>query len=170
MVDGFRAVLWLDDSPEHHDTPQYRDGWRGYLFAFLLLRALPQVLFLTKNRARPELYESLAHMRMAASNSSDEAWSALDVGLGFEAIVKQLADAEVATPEVGLDLPDKRGLSSGVEGELVWEDRRVAVVRDLDDKTRSRIASDWTVFSLAQLADITPLVTALRGGPQGDPS
>jgi hypothetical protein len=141
------------------------------LFAFLLLRALPQVLFLTRTGARLEAYGGLAAMRRASSSDLDEAWSALDVGAGFEAVVEALADAQVELPEVGLDLPDPRGLSSGIEGELVWESLRTAVVREIPNGARSRVAADWRVFELGQcVADITPLISALRGAAQGAPT
>jgi DEAD/DEAH box helicase domain-containing protein len=169
LVDGFRAVIWLDDSVEHHDTPAFREAWRGYLLAFLLLRALPRILFLTKTGAHPEAYERLAHMRMAASTNLDEAWSALDVGPDFKIIIEQLAEAEVELPEVGLDLPDARGLSFGVEGELVWESLRIAVVREFDEVAQRGVAPGWKLFGLVQCAvDVTPLVSALRGALQGD--
>jgi DEAD/DEAH box helicase domain-containing protein len=169
LVDGVRAVLWLDDAVEHQDAPAFREAWRGYLFAFLFLRSLPQVLFLTRTGARLEAYEGLAAMRKGSSSSLDEAWSALDVGPGFHVIIERLAEAHVELPEVGLDLPDPRGLSSGVEGELVWESLRTAVVRELAEGARSRVAPNWKVFELAQcVADVAPLVSALRGAAQGD--
>jgi hypothetical protein len=170
-VDDFRAVLWLDDERDRWDMPAFREAWRGYLFAFLLLRALPQVLFLTKTGAAPDGYARLAALRTASSTTLDARWSALDVGPGFEALVEGLANTNVELPEVGMDLPDARGLSSGVEGELVWEPRRVAVVRTLNDNQRVRIAPEWSVFELASCAaDITPLLSALQGAPPGDPT
>ena len=168
-VDDLRAVVWLDDGAEHHDTPEYREAWRAFLFASLFLRALPQVLFLTRTGSRSaEGYARLAQMRMAGSSAADEKWAGLDVGAGFEVLVEQLADAEVALPEVGIDLPDGRDLSSGVEGELVWEAVKVAVVRELGDGDAARVSPEWQVFSLAQCAaDVAPLVSALRGAQKG---
>jgi DEAD/DEAH box helicase domain-containing protein len=169
LVDQLRAVLWLDDAVEHHDTAAFREAWRGYLFAFLLLRALPQVLFLTSTGARLDAYERLAPMRMASSKNLSEAWEALDVGAGFESVIERLAEAQVELPEVGMDLPDVRGLSSGIEGELVWESLRVAVVRDLDEGSQTRIAPGWAVFKLVECAaDAAPLIIAVRGAPKGD--
>ncbi len=167
-VDDFRAVICLDDAAEHHDTPEYREAWRAFLFAFLFLRTLPQVLFLTRTHSRSaEGYARLAQMRMAASADVHEMWAGLGVGAGFEVIVEQLAAADVELPEVGLDLPDPRGLSSGIEGELVWEAAKVAVVRELGDDA-ARVSPDWQVFVLAQCAaDVTPLVSALRGRSKG---
>ncbi len=169
-LNDFRAVIWLDDAEEHHDTPEFREAWRAFLFAFVLLRRLPQVLFLTRTHSRSlEAYARLAQMRRVGSADVHEEWAGLDVGAGFEAIVQQLASADVELPEVGLDLPDPRGLSSGVEGELVWENAKVAVVRSLAEGDAERIAPDWRVFELEQCAaDSTPLVSALRGqGPGG---
>jgi DEAD/DEAH box helicase domain-containing protein len=172
LIDEFRAVVWLDDASEHHDTPAYHGAWRGFLFAFLLLRRLPHVLFLTRRGSKqPDGFAALAHLRMASSKNLDEAWAVLDVGPDFLPICEQLAAAQVDLPEVGFDLPDARGLSSGVEGELVWESLRVAVVRELSESMKAQIAPDWTVFELvACAADTTPLVRALRGAPQGDPT
>ena len=88
---------------------------------------------------------------------------------GFEVLVERApADAHIELPEVGLDLPDPRGLSSGIEGELVWESLRTAVVREIPEASRSRVAADWRVFELGQcVADMTPLISALRGAAQG---
>lgn len=170
LVDAFRAVVWLDDSPELYEDPAFREAWRGYLFMFLFLRALPQVLFLTKAGRRLAEFAGLAHMRSAKPLAVTGGWdSALDVGSGFEDIVRQLAEAGVPRPEVGLDLPNRRGLSSGIEGELVWEAPRIAVVRELGDGDRNQIAEDWRIFVLVEVvADMTPLVNALRPGAQGD--
>jgi DEAD/DEAH box helicase domain-containing protein len=168
-VEDFHAILWLDDSPAHHDEPAYREAWRGYLFAFLLLRALPNVLFLTKSSAPLDKYASLAQLRRAAASNLGEAWVELDVGADFSAILGKLAEARVPLPTVGVDLPDAGGLSSGVEGELVWESQRVAVVRELREADARRIAGEWKVFSLEScLADVGPLVAALQGAPAGD--
>ncbi len=103
-------------------------------------------------------------MRMAASGGGDENWAELDVGADFQVVVEQLATAEIELPEVGIDLPDARGLSSGVEGELVWEAAKVAVVRELAEGEAARVSPEWQVFVLDDCAaDVTPLVSALRG-------
>lgn len=169
LVDDFRAVVWLDDAPEHHDTPEYREAWRAFLFAFVFLRKLPQVLFLTRTgSALAEGFARLAQLRAAGPVAAGEAWDGLDVGPDFQGLVVQLVAAGVARPEVGLDLPDARDLSSGIEGELVWESDRIAVVRELDGGEAARISPDWKVFTLAQCAvDATPLVSALGGAAQG---
>ena len=169
LIDDFRVVLWLDDAPEHHDSREYREAWRAFLFAFLFLRTLPQVLFLTRTGSiHSEGYARLAQLRMMGASAAGETWAGLDVGSEFQALVEQLAAASLERPEVGLDLPDVRGLSSGIEGELVWENDRVAVVRELDESEAARIAPDWKIFTLAQcVADATPLVSALRGAAPG---
>ena len=168
---GFHAVVWLDDSAEHRDTPAFREAWRGYLFAFLLLRALPHVLFLTRTGADPDGYRHLAHMRTAAPEGKDEAWLSIDVGPDFASLVDLLAAAGVDLPSVGIDLPDARGLSSGIEGELVWESRRLAVVPDLEPGARGAIASGWTVLTITECGtDAARLIDALRRTPGGDPT
>ena len=80
----------------------------------------------------------------------------------FEPVVQALAGRSVPLPEVGLDLPDSKGHTSGLEGELVWEDEKCAVVESVADAERP-VASDWTVFERAALlTDIEPLVAALH--------
>jgi DEAD/DEAH box helicase domain-containing protein len=172
LIDDFRAVVWLDDSPELRGTTEYQTAWRAFLFVFLFLRKLPQVLFLTRTGSRStEGYARLAQLRAVRSRGLAEGWTVLDVSPGFEAVIEHLALADAPLPEVGLDLPDARGLSSGIEGELVWETQRVAVVRDLTEAEASRVAPGWKVFVLATCtADATPLVNALRGATQGETS
>jgi hypothetical protein len=68
---------------------------------------------------------------------------------------------------VGIDLPDRLGHTSGLEGELVWEALGIAVVESEDNAERP-LAEGWTVFEQADLlTDIEPLIVAL-GAAEGD--
>lgn len=94
-----------------------------------------------------------------------EVWDELDIEPAFTPRVAELAGRAVPLPEVGIDLPDARGHTSGLEGELVWEDLEVAVAESLGDAERP-VAADWSAFELdALLADIEPLVAALAHAP-----
>jgi len=172
LVDDLRAVVWLDDSPERHDTAEYREAWRGLLFAFLLLRALPQVLFLTRRgSSSADGYAKLAQMRSASTNTIDARWASLDVVKEFSQLIEKLSETAVPLPEVGLDLPDERGLSSGVEGELVWEVQRVAVLRRVKDGDKDKVATGWQLLSFEEFeTDIASLVKALERAIQGEPA
>lgn len=169
LQNDYRAILWLDDAQERRDTNEFRAAWRGYLFAFLMLRNLPQALFLTRTGSRSETgYAKLAQLRQGVTSKLDEQWAALEVGLGVEKLVEALSETGIPLPEVGVDLPNARGLSSGIEGELVWEKQRIAVTRTVESG-RDRIASDWKVFTVDEcLVNVVLLVNAFKGNSQGE--
>lgn len=172
-LDDFRVVVWLDDAPEHHDNDEYKAAWRAFLFASVILRRLPQTLFLTRTGSRSvEGFArlSLLRNRGAVAGEADEGgWSMNDIASDFASVADALYRSAVRPPEVGLDLPDARGLSSGIEGELVWEAERIAVVRVLPQA--HRIDPTWRVFALVDcVADVSPLFAALGAVPAGGSS
>jgi hypothetical protein len=108
-------------------------------------------------------------MRSAATSTIDARWASLDIGVGFAGLIEKLSATRVPLPEVGLDLPDERGLSSGVDGELVWEAARVAVLRKLQDGDKEKVATGWRLYSFEEFETaIASLVTALQGAVQGE--
>ena len=107
-------------------------------------------------------------MRQGITSKLDEQWAALEVGLGVEKLVEALSETGIPLPEVGVDLPNARGLSSGIEGELVWEKQRIAVMRTVESG-RDRIASDWKVFTVDEcLVNVMLLVNAFKRNSQGE--
>ena len=170
LVNDLRAVVWLDDAPERHDSAEYREAWRGLLFTFLLLRALPQVLFLTRRgSSSADGFAKLALLRSVAPSTIDPRWSSLDVGTEFSQLIERLSETAVPLPEVGVDLPNQRNLSSGIEGELVWEAHRIAVVRSLQDGDQEKVATGWHLWSFEEFqSDIASLVIALKGAVEGE--
>jgi len=160
---AFRVLAWLDDHPDRWETPGFRATWRGFLHLFQFLRALPQAWFVTAARSGLS-FDALAAARgqSAAEDTPLGAWLALDIDPDFEPVAVALADRGAPMPQVGIDLPDARGHTSGLEGEFVWEDARVAVVERLDDAERP-VAPGWTVFErAAAMADIEPVIAALN--------
>lgn len=161
-IGDYRVLVWLDDSGGETHAPELRQTWRGYLHAFHFLRALPHVWFVTS--ADPQLdSEGLLRLRSGPAEAVDAAWSTLDVSPAFEPIVQSLAQTGLALPEVGLDLPDAKGYSCGIEGELVWEPERVAVVEARSVTRAKPVAEGWRVFEREELLDgVEPLVEAIR--------
>jgi len=160
---GFRLLAWLDDSPDRLDSPEFRGHWRGFLHLFQFLRSLPHAWFVTAEQAQLDYYP-LAQARLGPEQpqTAVEIWDELDIEPAFAPLVAELAGRTLPLPDVGIDLPDARGHTCGVEGELVWEDRRVAVVESLDGAERP-VAPEWSVFELdALLSDVEPLVAALE--------
>jgi DEAD/DEAH box helicase domain-containing protein len=158
---AFRLLVWLDDREERRDTAEFRGHWRGFLHTFQYLRGLPHGWFVTEESLDYSPL-SLSRMTPEEARTSSEAWAELDVDPAFLPIVEALLEQGLPRPEVGLDLLDARGHTCGLEGELVWETEKVAVVESLDPAERP-VAPDWRVFELADLlADIGPLIAALR--------
>ena len=93
-------------------------------------------------------------------------WSELGVEAEFEFLLAPLAEQGVDVPEVGVDLPGPRGLTSGVEAEMLWESHKIAVLAEVDAEVTARVDPAWRLFALDALAsDPSPLLAALREKP-----
>jgi hypothetical protein len=91
-------------------------------------------------------------------------WHALEeeVDPAFVSLIAELGERGLSLPVVGIDLPDAKGHSCGLEGELVWEELKIAVVASAEEAERP-VATDWQVFELSRLkSDVSPLCTAVQ--------
>lgn len=160
--DDWRAVVLFDDREEYWEERAFRDGWRGMLHMLLFLRELPGVFFVTKRDVERLDYEALVRVRGALAGDLPGAWASLDLE-ECDFLGPVLAEAGVPIPEIGVDVPDAKGLSSGVVAELLWEDRRVAVIDDdTDSDLLERAATGWRLLTIESLrADPAPLIAAL---------
>jgi len=156
---GFRVLAWLDDPEAARAGKEFQETWNAFHHLFHLLQALPHAWFLTSTGATSCDYATLALLRAEeAPEAAAEPWTALEVEDAFRPLLEALAPLSLPLPEVGVDLPDDRGHSSGIEGELVWEDLRVAVVEELGEGDLEAVAAGWVLHTLAELLeDIEPL-------------
>ena len=165
VIDASQFVLlaWLDDSPEQRQMPEFLQHWRGFLQQYQFLRALPHAWFLAPHDQdeRDYLPLSLARESTFGGDDHSDLWDELDADGDYAPIVDALRSAASDLPEVGIDLLDARGHTAGVEGELVWEASKVAVVDSLEDAERP-VDPDWAVFERDMLLqDPEPLIAAL---------
>ena len=161
---AFRVLAWLDDAPARREDPAFAALWRGFLHLAQHLRALPKAWFLTETSRHKHDYATLAQLRSFAPEAFGlDAWlQEEEVDPDFVPLLRDVVARGAARPEVGIDLPDGRGLPCGVPAELVWLDPKVAVLRALD-AVRAPVPPGWQVFELAQLASsLTPLLAALN--------
>lgn len=187
-VAEYRVLAWLDDRETHHDSVDFRRAWNGFLHLLQYLRRLPNAWFVTSHEHHTLDFASLGALRAVGGNLgavgpateimvegvavgssspvqvSMMGWPLEDIDPDFKPLVATLAQKGVPIPSIGLDLPDARGFSSGVEGELGWEALRVAVVKTAAPDGSRPVAQDWTLFMLdALLENPEPLVHALQG-------
>lgn len=152
-AEDYRVLVWLDDRDDRVETPEYRMAWRGYLRAFQFLRALPHIWFVTRRGNEQLSYEPLLRLRSGPGGAGDEAWLAQDVTSPFVPVVEALAEYALALPEIGMDLPDARGYSCGIEGELVWAAAKVAIAESRDKEGARPLADGWLVFEREEVLD-----------------
>ncbi|MDD5306014.1 MAG: DEAD/DEAH box helicase [Deltaproteobacteria bacterium] len=155
-----KLLAQLDDRPDNREQPGFREAWNGYLRLFQLLRQVPGGWFFT--RTGNEEFDSVPLIQLRSGPAEGAPWSTLNVGRAFVPLCEELQSAGVDKPEVGLDIPNAGG-GVWAEGELVWEDRRIAVT----DKARigdavGEVALGWKVFAVEDLASIDPLLAALK--------
>ena len=157
-------VCTLDDSEALYEAPEYKAAWRGYLRLFQLLRRSRNAWFMTRSSTdQGALCQGIALAR-GAQPDGDAPWAGFDdIEPEFRELATRLMDAGVAEPEVGMEILTNRG-DTWAEGELVWEDRRVALTsRAGVELALGQPADDWQVFYLDDLADDPlPLVDALE--------
>ena len=168
-TDGERFVclLWLDDRSERWTDSAFRDQWRGLLHAVQHLLPLPHAWFVSEHGRAGLDFTSLALLREPVEQAAD-GWDELDVEPEFTAVVEALRRQGLHLPEVGLDLLDARGHTTGLVGELVWDEARVAVVEDRSEAERP-VDPGWRVFEVCELAaDASSLVDVLRSRPRGE--
>ena len=165
VVTGLRLVTLLHDD-EEGDAIALRDTWAASLRAMNLLRVIPRAWFLATSGAGLD-YTGLMALREAPRDEQEDGWSKVraDVVAELRPLVRSAGISRLPLPEVGVDLPDARGHTSGVQAELAWPAQRVAVVLDEDAEDASRdVASGWTVLRCSS-ADLPSLQAALQGTP-----
>lgn len=165
VFDGEEPALLctLDDREELHEAPDLKAAWQGYLRLFQLLRHAPNAWFMTRTGSEAGAdYTAIARMR--DGTPSDCAWDALEeIDPPYRTLADQLIAVGAREPEIGIEVPDRRG-KTWSEAELVWESERVAITSRHD--TRLAIGQPdptWTVFLLEDLADDpASIIDALR--------
>ncbi len=161
-LSGLRVLTCLHDHEEFEDDGVLRRSWALMLRTMNLLRLLPRAWFLARRDQDSLDYGMLALLHATPSSTGPSEWAQVekqvhDMGL---ALVRRLREAGVPRPEVGVDLPDDHGLTSGAIAELLWTEQRVAVVYGADlEQTREVLPSDWAVHTVEGLLDdVTPLI------------
>ena len=163
--DGSKAALLctLDDREEGHDDPAFKAAWQGYLRCFQLLRRTQDAWFMTRTGTEEgNAYEPLAAMRHGPPG--DAAWrDAAEIEPDYRRLAQRLMAAGVREPEVGMEIPDRRG-DTWAEAELLWERERVAVTARAETAGALDAPSgDWRVLFLEDLGDDpTPVIEALK--------
>jgi DEAD/DEAH box helicase domain-containing protein len=169
MHDGQpHVVVHLDDRPEHLDHPDFKASWRGFLRAYQLLRAVPEVWFTTATSVEG-LAREFEAITLLRSGATDGPWRNLDdLDPRYGALAAALQAAGVPPPEIGYDVPDARG-DVWVSAELAWEDARVAITeRAVVTRAKGAHSSDWTVLFLDDLAEGPgPALAALHRAEAG---
>lgn len=160
--DRLRAVAYLDDAAENLGRAEFRSVWNGFLKLFTLLRAVPDMWFVTTTGLETcgPAYHAIWTKRQPVVDAS---WAAFaDIGEAFVDLARQLMTAAVSEPQVGIDIPDARG-DVWAEAELSWEDQRVALTsRARVEAARGKVANGWRVFVLEDLGDdAAPIQAAL---------
>jgi DEAD/DEAH box helicase domain-containing protein len=164
--DELAAVVWLDDSPLARAGDSFRATWQGYLHAVHALRKLSNAWFVTSSPQDPELYLRIAELR-AIPYARPGGWPGVaeEVLPEFRPLVARLETEGLPSPVVGLDLVDVHGHTVGLQGELAWEARRVAVVtRAGRAELGDAVAPDWKLFDLEDLLDDPEPLTAWLAG------
>ena len=162
--ESITLVCRLDDREDHRKDKGFRAAWNGYLRLFQLLRGLPGAWFITTSSMEGQPLHLLAAMRSGPGDAP--AWIGMeDLESTFLPLVKQLEEAGVTEPALGMDIPGSR---SGVwaEAELLWEDMQVAVTdRERSEDATGSAAESWKVFILEDLeGGVEPLLAALGLG------
>jgi len=165
--DAPTVLAVLDDSPGHVEQPGFNQTWNGFLHLFQLLRFLPGGWFVTTSSADDLPWQHLVAHRHGAGPEG-AIWEGIEeVREPFQELCLALMEAGARQPEIGLDIPDDRDQIWG-EAELVWEDRKVAVVDQARrDEALRPVAAGWRVFVLEELQGaVQPVLDALeaRGG------
>ncbi len=172
--DGSEAALLctLDDREEGYDAPEFKAAWQGYLRLFQLLRGAPGAWFMTRTgTAEGAEYQPLAaqlHGPGAPPGRQPPggaAWrDAGEIEPGYRRLALRLMAAGVREPEIGMEIPDRRG-DAWAEAELLWEEERVAVTARADTAGALGEASEgWTVLYLEDLGgDPAPVIEVLTG-------
>jgi len=158
------AIVSLDDPAAEYESSAMRRAWQGLLHLFQLLRHVPGVWFFTSSSRDTELWGSLALLREPPAEAAGvEAWAEHeDLDEDFRSLARGLAEAGVPEPEIGMEVPDRRG-GTWAEAELLWESARAAVItaRARDDAL-GQPAEGWTVFVREELDGPDAVLDALR--------
>ncbi len=170
-IRGLRLLACLHDHEETEDEDALRRTWALMLRTMNLLRLLPRAWFIARRDQGSHDYDTVAMLHAAAGPSEPSDWAQLGEQMLDEgrALVRKMREAGVPVPEVGVDLPDEQGHTSGVTAELLWTDQRVAVVFAADLKEAQELLPDgWTVHTVEGLLDdFAPLIQSLDRQPDG---
>ncbi len=157
----------LDDREEGHDAPAYKAAWHGYLRLFQLLRGAPDAWFMTRaGTAEGTGYESIAALRHGPP--AEAAWAdAGEIEPEYRPLAERLMAAGVREPEIGMEVPDRRG-DTWAEAELLWEEERLAVTsRAGVAEAMGEPAGGWQILYLEDLGeDPAPVIEALTGSEE----
>jgi hypothetical protein len=157
---GMRVVACLHNDPAHAEElgeRSLRDCWRSSLRAANLFRCLPRVWLLAEGDQGQLDYGRLASLYRGVDGGG--AWDALRELLRPDCLEQfdSLREAGLPLPEVGLDLPDRQGHSSGICAELAWPEARLALlVADEREELARRglevaLAEGWSLLPLEEL-------------------
>jgi DEAD/DEAH box helicase domain-containing protein len=166
--EGFRAAIWLDDTPVARATGGYRDVWRAYLRFHHVLRDVLGVVFVTSERDAA-LEDSLLVIAQSRAAPAFMGWAEdFDWPADCRALAQALSDAGAPEPEQGADIPDARG-RSWAEAELAYPDLKVAVLRRTAlARVRGDAEPGWTIVPADAPDAISRLLSALGRSTPGE--
>ncbi len=161
-MEWLRAAFVLHDA---EDLPARRREWASLLRTWNLLSELGGNVYFFCRSEQEDEFDYAALWSLMTPRPVSSPWTPVfeEVSPAYAGLVRELEVAAAPLPRVGMDLPDAQGNSCGQIAELMWEERRVAVV---DDEgllaARAAVTKDWTLLGLGELEQsISSLLDAL---------
>jgi len=172
---GLRVVACLHDHDvDPDDDVRLRKTWALSLRAMNLLRLLPRVWFVAQREQARLDYGTLAALHDSSPEEQRSGWDEVEAEVleSCRETAQLIRTLGLPVPEVGVDLPDAQGHSSGVTAELMWGDQQIALVfqDDLDEAQRE-VPSAWRILAIESVSSETDELIAAMNPPLdgGDP-